>query len=868
MTQATGPTSDVQAGAQPENHRTTALRPPRLVGRDWEIAEVTERLALSPLTTVTGPGGVGKTALALAVAAAAVPQFPDGVFVVWLASLRSAEHIAGEVAAQVGMQRSGGQTYEDSLTEWLAERDVLLILDNCEHVVSAVADLVESLTARLPRLRVLATSREPLWALDELSYRLDPLAVVDRDASRAEIDANPAVRLFRERAGNRTQASLDTDRAGLLLAEICRRVDGLPLAIELAAARVAGLDLEDISLYLDDLFELLPQAARRADGGQRSLRATVEWSDALLTEEERQLLRRMAVFAGGFDLAAIREVCASERQTAAKIADLTARLVEKSLLLKQGGSGPYQLLETIRQYAAEQLAAAGELDAIRERHARFYLGVALQESAATITGPERPHLEVLRHIEDNTRIALECLLGIDPRSALELAASLNFFWWTQGRLREGIGWLERAREAASEAPAELQARSLFCEAFLVAHDTDDWNAAATLVDDGLDALVGVSEPPLILGMLHCLRGECDVFNGDPKSAVVRTQTGLEISSLYPGTWGRGYCLWNAALARLAVGDEDAAIALFMEEIDLASTAGYGIGEMVGCNVIGEIWEARGDLDTSRGFLERALDLRREVGAAAVPTLTTAPPIGHLHGAMPTALLAVARVAHKQGDLATAAKLLREGLPLAEEMREVATAQQMVELLRKTSQAEPTQRATLRPEGGVWRIDFKGTNVHVPDLKGLWHLRELVSRPHEFVPALALIGASSEEPIPQGYTEPQLDREALRQYRRRLAELDDDLDDAVVHGDAERQAKRYAERDALIAELKRATGLGGRPRRSGSPAEKARLNVTRTIRHAITDLSTKVPELAEHLDESIVTGVSCCYQPKTNIVWTT
>src|SRR6202163_3313068 len=351
---ATGRTSDRQVGAQKEGHRATALRPRRLVGRDCEIAEVIERIALTPLTTLTGPGGVGKTALALAVAAAAAPQFPDGVFVVWLGSLRSADHIAGEVAAQVGMPRSGGQAYEDSLTHWLAERDVLLVLDNCEHVVSAVADLVEGLTARLPRLRVLATSREPLWALDELSYRLDQLGVVGRDASREEIDASPAVRLFRERADTRTQAPLDTDRAGRLLGEICRRVDGLPLAIELAAARVVGLDLEDISLHLDDLFDLLPQVARRVDGAQRSLRATVEWSYALLTEEERHLLRRMAVFAGGFDLAAIKEVCASNGQTSAKLADLTARLVEKSLLLKQGDSGLYQLLETIRQYAAEQ----------------------------------------------------------------------------------------------------------------------------------------------------------------------------------------------------------------------------------------------------------------------------------------------------------------------------------------------------------------------------------------------------------------------------------------------------------------------------------------------------------------------------------
>jgi predicted ATPase len=179
----------------------TAVRSRRLVGRDREIAEVAKSVASVPLTTVTGPGGVGKTALALAVATESSACFPDGVFVVWLASLRSADFIAGEVAAQVGMQRSGGQSNEDALTDWLADRDVLLVLDNCEHVVAAVADLVEALIARLPRLHVLATSREPLWAIDEVNHRLAPLP------------AAVAVRLFQERAGARAPASLDTDRA-------------------------------------------------------------------------------------------------------------------------------------------------------------------------------------------------------------------------------------------------------------------------------------------------------------------------------------------------------------------------------------------------------------------------------------------------------------------------------------------------------------------------------------------------------------------------------------------------------------------------------------------------------------------------------
>jgi hypothetical protein len=360
-------------------------------------------------------------------------------------------------------------------------------------------------------------------------------------------------------------------------------------------------------------------------------------------------------------------------------------------------------------------------------------------------------------------------------------------------------------------------------------------------------------------MLHCLRGECDVFNGDPHSAVVRTRAGIAISSQYPGSWGHGFCLWNAGFARLKVGDTDAAVALFMEMHELTTAGGYGIAHMVCTQSLAEIWESRGALDTARAFWEDALRIRRELGAVRM---------GHVHGSMPTGLLAVAQIAAVQGDRDIAADLLREGLPLAEEQREVETAEAIAKLLRTITAVEPPQRATLRPDGRVWRIEYGGTDSYVPDMKGLWHLRELVSRPGELVEALALVGASAHDQMPNSDTGPVLDREALRQYRRRLAELDDRLDAAVLRGDKKRQDACAAERDALIAELKRATGLGGRPRRSGSPAEKARLNVTRTIRHAIAELSTTAPALAAHLDESIATGVSCCYQPRTAITWTT
>jgi hypothetical protein len=281
--------------------------------------------------------------------------------------------------------------------------------------------------------------------------------------------------------------------------------------------------------------------------------------------------------------------------------------------------------------------------------------------------------------------------------------------------------------------------------------------------------------------------------------------------------------------------------------------------MICCNDLGELFEARGELDAARTFFDRALQIRQELGAVRM---------GSVHGSMPSSLLAVARVAEQQGDIATASQLLHDGLPLAEELREVDTAREIADLLRTISPAQSTNRATLRPEEGTWHVQFNDTDVHMPDLKGCWHLRELLARPHQPVAALALIGASSDEPLATADTGPVLDREALRQYRRRLTELDDELDAAALRSDHQQQAERTAEREALIEELKRATGLGGRPRRSGSPAEKARVNVTRTIRHAIAELASRAPDLAAHLDESIVTGVSCSYEPKFDIVWTT
>ena len=655
----------------------------QLLGRDKEMAEVMHSVRTNAVTTLVGPGGVGKTALARAVAAAvATPSgaapavaFADGVFTVWLAPLRTAELVAAEVAVALGLSRSGGLAYLEALTRWLVDKDLLLVLDNCEHVVDAVAELVDALTARLPRLHILATSREPLWVDGEVSQRLAPLSLplAGTDVSLGEIDASPAVQLFRARMGVRPVDPLKAEHAARLAAEICRRVDGLPLAIELAAARAVGLGLEDIHLHLDDLFHLLPRSVRRADGGQRSLRDTVQWSDELLSVQERSLLHRMAVFAGGFSLAAVNGVCAAPQQHPAQVADLTARLVEKSLLMKLGDSGRYQLLETIRQYALEQLSGAGEQEAMRDRHAHFYREAALPACAGFMSGPERPHIEAIGLIEDNLRVAVARLIHIAPEAALELVAGLNVYWWTQGKLHEGIGWLEQALAAASHAPPELRAAGLFCLGFLVGHDSDDWHAAARWLDEGIELLADVAEPPLILGMLYCLRGECDVFNGDAPSAVVRTQAGLAIATRSPGSWGLGFCLWNAGFAKQAVGEMDDAIRQLRQMIALCVQGRYGIAEMVGCNSLAEILEARDSLQESRALLEHAYQLRQDLGASRM---------GYVHGSLAGSMLALARVAAKQGDIATATPLLTEALALALAMRDSTLTSQIEEVTRR------------------------------------------------------------------------------------------------------------------------------------------------------------------------------------------
>jgi predicted ATPase/DNA-binding SARP family transcriptional activator len=418
------------------------------VGREEELAEAAKLLEQHRLVTVTGPGGAGKTSLAVELARALAPRWPDGVWLVELAALADPALLPEVVTAALGLaeesaRRDGpGPPALQRLAEFARDKRLLLVLDNCEHLVAACATLAERLLRAAPDLKVLATSREVLGVPGEVRWALPPLATPGPgDATAAEALAGyDAVRLFTQRAQLADPGfALDADRAPAV-AELCRRLDGLPLAIELAAARVGALPVQELAARLEDRFRLLTGGGRTADPRQRTLRATIDWSWELLEEPDRRLFRRLAVFAGGFTVEAAEAVCGGDGLEPAGVLDGLVRLVDRSLLVAAGGQpARFRLLETLRAYAAERLAEAGEAEAVARRHTAWFRDLA-ERAAAHRTG--RRGLRRLEADIDNLRAALDRAVAAgDRETALRLGGSLGWYWWNnpsaEGRRRLG-----------------------------------------------------------------------------------------------------------------------------------------------------------------------------------------------------------------------------------------------------------------------------------------------------------------------------------------------------------------------------------------------------------------------------------------------
>jgi predicted ATPase/class 3 adenylate cyclase len=438
------------------------------VGRAAQMTDVEKLLVDNRLVTLTGAGGAGKTRLAVEIAARIAPEFRYGVWYVDLAPVTHPGVVPVAVGRALGLPDQPGRSTMDTLLRFVRDRQMLVVLDNCEHLLDASAELVVALLGAAPGLTVLATSREPIGVAGEVSWRAPSLSLADE-----------AIELFIDRAHRARPDFRLTDDNTKTVTEICRRLDGVPLAIELAAARVRALSLAEILDGLHDRFRLLTGGARTAVRRQQTLRASVDWSYALLTEPERVLFRRLAVFLGAFDLEAAQAVAGGADRPRFQVLDMVTLLVDKSLVVadNSGGATRYRLLETVRQYALEKLGESGEADAVRSRHRDYYTAMAAVLDAPAGRDYEG-RVEQAETEVDNLRAAfLWSRENCDIELALALASSLQPLWLSQGRIREGRAWFDAAladldAQRPEVAPA-VRARALLYNAVLNAWGGND-----------------------------------------------------------------------------------------------------------------------------------------------------------------------------------------------------------------------------------------------------------------------------------------------------------------------------------------------------------------------------------------------------------
>ncbi len=463
-----------------DNERKTNLRAEltRYVGKYTDIAAVRELLANHRLTTLTGPGGSGKTRLAMETARTLLDDLPDGAWLVELAAVGADGDVAQSALAAFGLRDAllGGTPDAepvDRLVAAIRDRETLLILDNCEHVIDSAAAFAHRVLGECRGLRILATSREPLGITGEALWQVAPLALPAADASPAEIESSPAVQLLRDRGGA-VRADLETTDPATLstIARVCRALDGIPLAIELAAARLRTMSLDQLADRLDDRFRLLTGGSRTAIAQHRTLRAVVDWSWELLTDAERTVLRRLAIFAGGASLEAAERICAGASDAAGdveqwEVLELLTALTEKSLLLTSPDTEPrYRMLETIRRYACDRLVEAGESEHIRRQHLSYF---------TTLAETAEPHLRRAEQLEwlarleaehDNIAVALRgALADDDAAGALRLAAAAGWYWWLGGHKAEGMELITAAaRVGGHGGGSEASPRSALASA--------------------------------------------------------------------------------------------------------------------------------------------------------------------------------------------------------------------------------------------------------------------------------------------------------------------------------------------------------------------------------------------------------------------
>jgi non-specific serine/threonine protein kinase len=614
------------------------LRPPNnlplaltsFIGREQERARVLELLRQSRLLTLIGAGGCGKTRLALQVAgdlltAGGAGEYPDGIRLVEYAALADPALVPQATATVLGVREMPGQSMTEALISHLSSKRLLLILDNCEHLIAACAELAGALLHTCRQVRIVATSREALRIDGEQTWRVPSLSIPDtRELPLEQIAEYEAVRLFVERAqATRADFTLSASNVETVV-QICRRLDGIPLAIELAAARLSALSLDTLAARLDDRFSLLTTGSRTALPRQQTLRATIDWSHDLLDEQERTLLRRLAVFAGGWSPGAAEAVCAGNGAgggtplAVGAVLTLLAGLVNKSLAQLDDGRdvARYRLLETVRQYCWERLERAGEMQALRDRHLVWCVSFA-EEAAPALTGQEqRQWLAQLEREHDNLRTALQWASeSAKAEPGLRLAGALWRFWYMRGYVTEGRAWLDRLLalipDAGERVDPAIHALALN-GAGVLAQAQDDYSRAALLHDLCLSVRRSLGDVYGIAGSLNNL-GLVAQSQGNYARAAVLLEESLSLFRPNGSPWTIATVLSNLGGAALHQGEYERAAALHQESLALRRELGDQQGIATSLSTLGLVAMHLGDYARAETLCEESQALFEGLG---------------------------------------------------------------------------------------------------------------------------------------------------------------------------------------------------------------------------------------------------------------
>ncbi len=631
------------------------------IGREKEMARVKQLLSTSRLLTLIGPGGSGKTRLAIQVAAEMMDVFPNGVWLVELAPLSDPHLVPEKVASVLGLRESGDYSQIGLLSNYLHAKKALLILDNCEHLIQAVAQLSQALLNACPDLTILATSREAMDITGEYTFRVPALSSPDLsdalpEADRAQNAATyEAVQLFLDRAKAVQPEFRLTSENIAAVTEICRRLDGIPLAIELAAARVNTLSVQQIATRLDDRFRLLTGGSRTALPRHRRLRTCIDWSYDLLSEPERILLRRLSVFSGSWSLQAAERVCAGDGIDREDILDLYVNLVNKSLVIAQVHTDETRdhMLDTIRGYALEKLVESGEAERVRRRHLQYFVDLAIKADTQLKTVKQLACLKLLELEQDNLRAALDWATQVDEReTGLQLAGALWWFWAIRGDLSEGREFLERmlTEEVHETLTSSARAKALYGAAYL-AWRQGAYDHAAVLTAQS-QALCEELKDQIGLAWSLYNQGLIAQFRGDYDQAVGNFEQCLSQFRQSNHIWGIAMSLDSLGDVLHSQGDIDHAVKVLEESLDLFRQTGdrWGIAHAL-CN-LGVMESSRGNFTGAIELLEESLALYRELGEKS---------------GMAYALDNLGNVARLDGDYGRAATLIEEGLAVRREL---------------------------------------------------------------------------------------------------------------------------------------------------------------------------------------------------------